>query len=141
MNIEIAMILSGFFFWLIIITNVASERFGYITINELEPDAKLQKISENPNKFKIGVVLILIEHVSIVSIAIMLFVAFGSYSIILAVVWTISRIGEGLIQIYYKKSYWGLLNIAKQYSVASGAEKNALVDSGRSILQTKNAIF
>jgi len=46
-----------------------------------------------------------------------------------------------LIQIYNKKNYWGLLNIARQYSGTSGAEKNALSDSGRSILKTKNSTF
>ena len=58
---------------------------------------------------------------------------------VLAVVWTIFRIGEGLIQLYNKRDYWGLLDIAGQYSGTSGAEKDALIDSGRSILQTKNS--
>ena len=141
MTTETAMIISGFFFWFIIITNVASERFGYITLNELGPEAKLQKISDNPNKFKISVALILVEHVSIIALAVMLYVAFGSYSIILGIVWVTFRIGEGLIQIYYKKNYWGLLNIARQYPGASGAEKNALIDLGRSILKTKSSSF
>ena len=141
MTTEIAMIVSGFFFWFIIITNVASGRFGYISINELEPDAKLQKISDNQKKFKISVVLILIEHVSIIALAVMLFIAFSSYSLILGIIWITFRIGESLIQIYYKKNYWGLLNIARQYSGTSGAGKNALIDSGRSILKTKNSSF
>ncbi len=133
--------LSGFLFLFIIITNLAGGRFGYETFSDLDSDAKLQKINNDPKKFKIGTVLILIEHVSIVCLALTLFIAFSPYSIILAVVWTISRIGEGLSQIYNKKTYWGLLNIARQYSSASGAEKNALVDSGRNILKTKNTIF
>ncbi|MFC2026756.1 DUF4386 domain-containing protein [Chloroflexota bacterium] len=141
MTTEVAMILSGFFFWFIIITNVASGRFGYVTINELEPEAKLQKISKNPKQFKIGVVLILIEHASIIALAVMLFIAFGTYSLILGTVWMISRIVEGLIQIYYKKNYWRLLNVARQYSGASGTEKNALIGLGRSILKTKSSIF
>jgi hypothetical protein len=71
----------------------------------------------------------------------MLFIAFSSHNIILAVVWTISRSGEGVIQIYSKKSYWGLLDIARQYSGSSGTEKNTLIDLGRSILKTKNSVF
>ena len=59
----------------------------------------------------------------------------------LGIVWAIFRIGEGLIQIYNKKDYWGLLNIARQYLGTSGVEKNALVDSGRRILKTKNSTF
>jgi hypothetical protein len=133
--------LSGFLFWFIIITNVASGRFGYETFSDLDSDAKLQKINNDPKKFRISIVLILAEHVSIVVLAVMLFIAFSPYNIILAVVWTIFRTGEGLIQIYNKKSYWGLLNIARQYSSTSGAEKNALIDLGRSILKTKNSVF
>ena len=135
-------ILSGFLFWFIIIILIlASERFSYEIFSELDSDAKLQKINNDPERFKIGVVLALIEHVSILSLAVMLFIAFSPYNIILGIVWAICRIGEGLIQIYNKKDYWGLLNIARQYSGTSGAEKNALIDLGRSILKTKNSNF
>ena len=137
----VEMIFSGFLFIFIIITNLASERFGYEIFSDLDSDAKLQKINNNPKKFKISIVLIFIEHVSIISLAVMLFIAFSPYNIILAVVWAIFRIGEGLIQIYNKKNYWGLLNIARQYSGTSGAKKNALIDLGRGILQTKNSSF
>jgi hypothetical protein len=134
-------LLSGIFFLLIIVTNVASERFGYKTLNDLESEAKLQWINENQNKFKTGYVLILTEHVCIISLAVMLFLAFSTYNVTLAFVWTIFRIGEGLTQIYYKKNYWGLLNIARQYPGASGAERNALIDLGRIILKTKSSSF
>ena len=137
----IEMMLSGFLFLFIIITNLASERFGNETFSDLDSDAKLQKINKNPKKFKISIVIILIEHGSIIALAILLFIAFSPYNIILAVVWTISRTGESLIQIYNKKNYSGLLNIARQYSVSSGAEKNALIDLGRNILKTKNSSF
>jgi len=46
-----------------------------------------------------------------------------------------------MIQIYYKKSYWGLLNLAKHYSGATKAEKTSIADSARRVLKTKNAIF
>jgi len=109
----IEMILSGFLFLFIIITNLASERFGYETFSDLDSDAKLQKINNDPKKFRISFVLILIEHVSIIALAVMLFFAFSPYNIILAIVWTIFRTAEGLIQIYI----------------------------GRSILKTKNSSF
>ena len=138
---SIELMVCGFLFWFIIITNILSERFGYITLNELEPEAKLQKISNDPKKFKISVVLILIEHGSIIALAVMMFVAFSPYNLILGIVWTFSRIFEGVFQIYHKKNYWGLLNLATQYPGASGAEKNALIDSGRSILESKESTF
>jgi hypothetical protein len=136
------MMLSGFLFlFIIVILNLAAVRFGYEIFSDLDSDTKLQKINSDPRKFKISIALVLIEHGSIIALAIMLFLAFGTYNLILGVVWTISRMGEGLIQIYNKRSYWGLLKIARQYSVSSGAEKNALVDSGRGILKTKNSTF
>ena len=144
MTIEIAMRLSGFLFlFLIIIAFVASLRFGSEawTISDLDSDAKLQEINDDPEKFRISIVLALIEHVGIISLAVMLFIAFSPFNIILAVVWTLSRTGEGSIHIYSKGNYWGLLSIARQYSGTSGAERDALIDLGRSILKTKNSSF
>ncbi len=138
---SIEMRLSGFLFLLIIITNILSVKFGTKVFSDLDSDAKLQTINNNPKKFKISTVLLLIEHVSIISLAVMLFIAFQSDYIILGIIWTISRGGEGLIQIYNKKDYWSLLNLAEKYSSTSGAEKNELLDLGRSILKTKNSIF
>ena len=135
------MVLSGFFFLFIIIANIASGRFGYETFSDLDSDKKLRKISNDPKKFKIGTLLILIEHFGIISVAGMLFLTFYSYSIFLAVVWTVFRVTEGLIQIYNKKSYWRLLNIAKQYSTTSDAEKNSLSDLAHNILEIKNSVF
>ncbi|MCK4383663.1 MAG: DUF4386 family protein, partial [Candidatus Lokiarchaeota archaeon] len=60
----------------------------------------------------------------------------SSYSLILGIVWITFRIGEGLIQIYYKKNYWRLLNIARKHSVTNGAEKKSLSDLSRNILQS-----
>ena len=133
--------LSGFLFLFIIITNFASSFFGYKTFGDIDSNAQLQKINRNPTKFKISVVLILVEHLSIISLAVTLFIAFSQYNIILGIVWCIFRIGEALIQIYDKKSYWGLLNLAKQYSDTSGAKKDELIDLGRSILKTKTSRF
>jgi hypothetical protein len=137
----IELMLPGFFFWFIIVTNIASNRFGYQTFSDLDAEAQLQKINADPKRFKTGSVLIVIEQVSLVCLALTLFAAFNSYSIVLAAVWTVSRTIEGLIQIYYKKSYWGLLGIAEKYSKTSGSEKMALKDSALSILRTKNTVF
>jgi hypothetical protein len=134
-------ILSGFFFWFIIVTNIASDRFRYQTFSDLDAEAQLQKINDNPKRFKTGFMLILIEHVGIICLALTLFFAFNSYSIILAVVWTVSRTIEALIQIFYKKSYWRLSSIAQEYSKTGNSEKTLLEDSALDILRTKNAVF
>jgi hypothetical protein len=136
------MMVSGFLFlFIIVILNIAAVKYGYEVFSDLDSDAKLRKINDNPKKFKTGIALVLAEHCSIITLAIMLFLAFGTINLILGAVWTISRIGEGLMQINGKRSYWGLLHTARQYSVASGAERNELAESGRSVLRTKNSIF
>ncbi|KKL57685.1 hypothetical protein LCGC14_2232920, partial [marine sediment metagenome] len=94
---KIAMMLSGLFFLLIIITNITGVKFGWETFSDLDSDAKLQMVNNNPKKFKISIGLLLIENISIISVAVMLFIAFSQYNIILGIVWAISRIGEGLI--------------------------------------------
>jgi hypothetical protein len=70
-----------------------------------------------------------------------LFIAFSTYNIVLGIVWCVFRIGEALIQIYDKKNYWGLLNIAKKYSDANKAEKDVSIDLGSKILTTKDSVF
>jgi hypothetical protein len=137
----IEMLLSGFFLGFIIITNLASNRFGYQTFGDLNKEAKLENIGKNTKKFKISFVLILIEHIGIILLAVSLFLAFNSYNILLAVVWLISRSTEGLIQIYNKKSYWKLLNIAKKFSNASSAEKKTLGKLRLDILKSKLSNF
>jgi len=118
--------------------------FGYILEplpKHYESDAKLQNINDDPKRFKIGIGLALIEHFCVITLPIMLFIAFSRYYIILGIIWTIFRITEGSIQVYIEKDYWGLLNIANQYSATSGTEKDSLFDSYRSILQTKSSRF
>ena len=137
----IEMVLSGFLFLFIIITLITSERFGYSVISDLDSETKLQEINKDPKRFKIGTVLAFIEHGTIIALAIMLFLAFNPYNMTLAVIWTISRITEGLINVYNGKNYWGLLNIARQYSNSSGTEKESVSELGRSILKSKNSVF
>ena len=134
--------LSGFLFLLIIITLIFCDiLLGHGTIDNLKSEAKLQKINEDPKKFEISFVLLIIEHITIVVLAVMLFIAFSSFNVILGVIWVIFRGGEGLLNIYGKKNYWGLSNLARQYLNASSAEKNELIDLGSSILDTKNSLF
>jgi hypothetical protein len=136
------MVLSGFLFLFILVLNLVMGALGYLMEKaDYDSDADLQKINKNPRKFKIGIVLALIEHGSVIALTIMLFIAFSPYSIILGIVWLIFRTGEGLIQFYNEKNYWGFLNIARQYSSTSGAEKNSLSDLARTIFKTKGTRF
>ena len=138
----IEMILSGFLFLFILVLNLVMAAFGYLMEkDDYDSDADLQKINKNPKRFQLSIVLALVEHGCVIALTIMLFIAFSPYNPILGVVWTICRIGEGLIQFYNEPSYWGLLNIARQYSGASGAEKNSLSDLARTIFKTKDTRF
>jgi hypothetical protein len=134
--------ISGFLFLLIIVVLVtATARYGYEIFSELDAEVQLQKIDENPQKFRTGTLLVAIEHVAILTLAVTMFIAFSPYNLLLGIIWVCARLGEGLFQIYRKRDYWGLLNIASQYSGTSGAEKDALVDSALSILKSKNSTF
>jgi hypothetical protein len=138
----IEMMLSGFLFLFILVLNLVMGALGYLMEeDDYDPDADLQKIENDPKKFQIGIVLALIEHGCVIALTILLFIAFSQYNIILGIVWTICRTGEGLIQFYNEPSYWGLLNIARRYSVSGGGEKNSLSDSARTILKAKDYRF
>jgi hypothetical protein len=110
-------------------------------VGDYDVDAKLQIFSDDPNRFKISVVLALIEHFSIIALAFMLFTAFCLYNLVLGIMWTIFRTGEGLIHIYNEIKYWGLLDVARQFEGAIGTEKESLSDSGRVILQKYDSRF
>jgi hypothetical protein len=116
--------------------------FGYtLELADVDSDAELQKISEDPRKWKIGVGFALIEHTSIIALAVLLFVALNPFNLMLGAILILSRTVEGLLQFYNEKSYWGLLNIAGEYSGAIDAEKEALSDSAHTILKTKEHRF
>ena len=110
------MSVSGFLFLFILITFLISGALGSSIGLDVNTDEKLQKISKHPNIFKISIVLVLMSALSVITLGVTLFIAFGSYNRILGVVWTIFRTGEGMIIIYHEIAYWKLLNIARQNS-------------------------
>lgn len=139
MNIEA--FLSGLFFLLIIIILFISDRFGHETFSDLNSERKLQQIEEEPKKFRINMILLLLEHSCIISLAITLFLAYSQYNMILGIIWLTSRIIEGFIQILNKRSFWKLLDVAREYSASNDSEKQKSVDLGYNILKKKNLSF
>ena len=133
--------LSGFLFlFILVVYLILLPPLGYKA--EIgDSDAELQNINNDPKKFQISIGLALIHNISVITLAIMLFIVFSSYNIILGIVWTVFRIGEGLLLIYNDKNYGGLLKIARKYSGTSGAEKASLSDLARIITKTKNSRF
>ena len=78
----VEMFLSGFLFLFILILNLIMATFGYkMEKEDYNPTVDLQKISNNPKKFKNGIMLALIEHGSVIALTILLFIAFNSYSL------------------------------------------------------------
>jgi hypothetical protein len=141
MTTEIAMRLSGFLFLFILVSYFTKMALGNGDYSDYDSDAELQKINRNLKKIKVSIVVAFLHHASVIILPVMLFIAFSPYNKILAIVWTIFRIGEGLILIYNEKFYWGLLNVASQYSVASDSEKKSLSDTSLIILKTKYSRF
>ena len=138
----IEMVLSGFLFLFILVLNVTMGAFGYLMEkDDYDPDADLKKINKKPKKFKIGIGLALVEHGCVILLTILLFIISCPYSILLGIILLIFRIGEGLIQYINEPNYWKLINIAKQYSDTSGAEKSSLSDIAHTIFKTKDTRF
>ena len=135
--------LSGFLFlFILVLMAIYVGALGYLMEkDDYDPDADLQKINKNPKKFQTSIILALIEHGCVIALAVMLFIAFSPYSIILGTVCIIFRIGEGLIQYINEPNYWRLIKIAEKYSVSSGSEKNSLSDLARTIFKTKDSRF
>ncbi|MHA2071832.1 MAG: DUF4386 family protein, partial [Candidatus Thorarchaeota archaeon] len=118
----IEMFIVGFLFLLILVLNIPMLALGYkMEMGDSDSETELQRIADNPSRFRNSIVIALIEHGCVIALAIMLFVAFSPFNLILGIAWTVVRIGEGLIQFNNEKNYWGLLDIAKQYSGTSGA--------------------
>lgn len=108
MSIEIVMRISGFLFLFILVVNIPMAVFGNLLgWNEDDSDAKLQKISDDLKKFQLGIVFGLIEHVSVVALAILLYIVFSPYNLLLGIVWAMVRMGEGLIHISNEINYSG----------------------------------
>jgi len=136
------MILSGFLFLFILILNVVMGAFGYLMEkDEYDPDADLKKINKNPRKFKLGIGLALVEHGCVILLTILLFVISNPYSMLLAIILLIFRIGEGLIQYINEPNYWKLIKLAEQHSDARDVEKNKIRDLASNIFKIKDRRF
>jgi hypothetical protein len=130
----------GFLYLFALVTLVAIDFFqDKIDVLDIEP--KLQIINALPGRFKINIMLALIEYIRVIALALMLFFIFSHHNLLLGVIGTGFRVVEGLILIYNEVNYWSLLRIARQYTAASGAAKNALIDVGRTVVKTKSSVF
>jgi hypothetical protein len=133
--------ISGFLFLFILgLYMFLLPALGYkLEINDI--DAELQAINDDIKKFQISIGVALFHNACVIMLAIMLFIVFSPYNLILGIVWTVFRIGEGLILSYNDIKYRGVLNIAKKYSGTSSAEKASLSDQAHPMIKTKSSTF
>jgi len=140
----IEIFLAGFLFLFIIVTLMVSSQLGNKIVfgeGDLDSDALLQDIATNPKRFRLSVYFALLEHGAIITLAIVLFIAFSQYNLILGLVWAGARSVEGVVIFNNEKNYWKLLPIANQYSGSSDADKTTVSETGLSILKTKHHRF
>ena len=132
----LAMKLCGFLYLYILITNAASVGLGNRN-DETDSASKLPTIAENPGRYRMSVFIAIISHLGIVAITGMLFLAFSSYNMQLALIGSSFRLGEALVMIYNEVSVLRLLNLVKEYALTD-SNKESLRLLGDQILQTKN---
>ena len=90
--------LCGFLYIYILITNAASVGLGNRT-GETDSADKLSTIAENPGRYKMGVIIAIASHLGIVAITVTLFMAFSQFNRQLALIGSVSRLGEALAMI------------------------------------------
>lgn len=133
--------LSGLLFlYIIVVLNLASAKYGYDVFGDSDAEATLAKVSDNPRKFRTGVLLVATEHVAIILLAIMLFIAYSTYNLLLGVVWLVSRTIEGAIQLNNKRSYIKLADLTTTHQEPAEVD-STIVAQIRSILDSKNSTF
>jgi len=131
-----AMKLCGFLYIYILVTNAASVGLGNRT-GETDSATKLPTISENPDRYRMGVIVAIASHLGIVAITGTLFLAFSPFNKQLALIGSVSRLGEALAMIYSEVTVLRLIDLAKEYALAD-SNKESLRLLGDQILRTKN---
>lgn len=128
--------LCGFLYIFILITNAVSVGLGDRT-GETDPAAMLSTISENPGRYRAGVIVAIVSHLGIVAITGVLYVAFSPFNKPLALIGSVFRLGEALAMIYGEVIVLRLVDLAREYALAdSNTESLRLL--GDQILRAKN---
>jgi hypothetical protein len=133
---SLALKLCGFLYIFILITNAASVGLGNRT-GETDSAALLATISENPGRYRMGVIVAIISHLGIVAITGTLFIAFSPFNRQLALIGSVSRLGEAVAMIYGEVTVLRLIDLAREYALV-GSNKESLRLLGDQILGMKN---
>ena len=133
---SLALKLCWFLYIFILITNAASVGLGNRT-GETDSAALLATISENPGRYRMGVIVAIISHLGIVAITGTLFIAFSPFNRQLALIGSVSRLGEAVAMIYGEVTVLRLIDLAREYALV-GSNKESLRLLGDQILGMKN---
>ena len=128
--------LCGFLYIFILITNAASVGLGNKT-GETDTAAMFVTISENPRQYRAGIAVAVASHLGIVAITVALFVAFSPFNKRLALIGSVSRLGEAVAMIYGEVTVLKLIDLAGEYASTLSNREDLLL-LGDQILQTKN---
>ena len=133
---SLAMKLCGLLYIYILITNAASVGLGNRT-GETDSVAKFPIISENPGRFRMGVIVAIASHLGIVAITGTLFQAFSPFNRQLALIGSLARLGEALAMIYGEATVLRLIDLAREYALTDNIKESLRLLEDQ-ILQTKN---
>ena len=127
----------GFLFLFILLTSALSRFFtGGPPDTGNMPNA-LSAVAEGGKKFRIGIAVDLVSHVSIIALAGLLYLAFSRYNKSLALLGTLWRVAEGTIMGLNEVNYIMLLAVAQNFVSATGAEASVLETIGHTLIQAE----
>ncbi|MFX0145209.1 MAG: DUF4386 domain-containing protein, partial [Candidatus Hodarchaeota archaeon] len=98
----------------------------------------LGAVADDGKKFRIGIAVDLVSHVSIIALAGLLYLAFSPYNKSLALLRTLWRVAEGTIMALNEINYLMLLAVAQKFISVTGAETGMLETVGRTLIQAKD---
>lgn len=128
----------GFLFLFILLTSALSRFFtGGPPDTGNMPNA-LSAVAEGGKKFRIGIAVDLVSHVSIIALAGLLYLAFSPYNKSLALLGTLWRVAEGTIMALNEINYIMLLSVAQRFVSTTGTETGALETIGRTLIQAED---
>lgn len=133
---QTAMKICGFLYIFILITNAAGVGLGNRN-NETDYDSMLNRIAEDPGRYRMSLNITLVSHLAILAITTMLYLSFGSYNMRYALIGSAFRLAEGLTMIISELGIFKLLDIAQEY-VQDGSSKETILAQVTQIMEQKN---
>ncbi len=128
----------GFLYLFILITSVLSQFRTGTALNPLDIPGTLSNVAANSKKFRIGIVINLLSHVSIFALVGLLYIAFGSYNRPLALLATLWRVAEGTILTLSEINNFQILSVAQKFVSTTGEKIVVLETLGSNLVLAQN---